>query len=65
VWPLAELAYAVLNVKSSPMLVPAAFVAENLKWYSVFGLRPAPIDADIATGLVPDPGSALHGAFDP
>jgi hypothetical protein len=64
VWPLAELAYAVLNVKSSPMLVPAAFVAENLKWYSVFGLRTVSF-ADTATGLDPDHGSDLHGAFDP
>ena len=64
-WPLAETAYDVLNVTSAPLLVPLAFVAEILKWYSVFAARPAAIDADTSTGLVPDPGSDLHGAFDP
>jgi hypothetical protein len=57
--------YVVLNVTSPPLLVPAEFVAEIRKWYSVFATRPAPIDADTAIGLVPDPGSDLHGAFDP
>ena len=51
-------AYDVLNVTSAPSLVPAAFVAEILKWYSVFATRPAAIDAETATGLDPDPGSA-------
>ena len=46
------------------MLVPAEFVAEILKWYSVFGVRPVTF-ADTATGLDPDPGSDLHGALDP
>jgi hypothetical protein len=40
------------------LLVPLAFVAEILKWYSVFAVRPAAIDADTATGLDPDPASA-------
>jgi len=56
--------YDVLNVTSAPWAVPAVFVAENLKWYSVFGVRAVSF-ADTATGLVPDPGSDLHGAFDP
>jgi len=47
------------------LAVPAEFVAENLKWYSVLGVRPAGIDADTATGLDPDPGSAEHGTLDP
>jgi hypothetical protein len=37
--------------------VPLELVAEILKWYSVFGVRPV-IFADTATGLDPDPGSA-------
>jgi hypothetical protein len=45
--------------------VPTAFVAENLKWYSVFATRPAAIDADTATGLDPDPGRLEHDTLDP
>jgi hypothetical protein len=57
--------YPVLNATSSPWLVPAAFVAEILKWYSVSAASPAAMDADTATGLDPDPGSAAHGTLDP
>ena len=63
--PGAGPTYGVLNVTSSPLLVPAAFVAENLKWYSVFAVRPAVTDAETVTGLDPDPGSAEQGALDP
>jgi hypothetical protein len=45
--------------------VPAAFVAEIRKWYSVFATRPAVIEAETATGLDPDPGSAEQGTLDP
>jgi hypothetical protein len=41
-----ELAYAVLNVRSSPLAVPSEFVAEIRKWYSVFATRPAVIEAE-------------------
>jgi hypothetical protein len=57
--------YDVLNVKSPPWLVPAAFVAEILKWYSVFAARPVASWTDTATGLEPEPGSAEHGTLDP
>jgi hypothetical protein len=46
------------------LAVPAAFVAVILKWHSVLGVRPVTF-ADTVTGLSPDPGNDLHGAFDP
>jgi hypothetical protein len=57
--------YGVLNVRSSPLLVPAAFVAVIRKWYSVFSARPTAIDAETGTGAEPDPGRAVHGAVEP
>jgi len=56
--------YGVLNATSGPSTVPPELFVTTLKWYPVFGVRPV-IFADTATGLVPDPGSDLHGAFDP
>jgi hypothetical protein len=62
---LSVFPYDVLNATSSPLAVPAEFVAVIRKWYSVFATRPAAIDADTATGLDADPGSVAHGALDP
>ncbi len=56
--------FSVLNVTSGPSTVPPELFVTTRKWYSVFGVRPT-MDADTVTGLVPDPGSDLHGAFDP
>jgi hypothetical protein len=53
---------SVVNVASSPLLVPAALVAEIRKWYSVFAVRPGlRTGADTATGVEPAPGNAEHG----
>jgi hypothetical protein len=41
------------------LAVPAAFVAEILKWYSVLAIRPDVRSADTATGLDADPGSVV------
>ena len=44
--------YDVLNVTSSPLLVPAAFVAEIRKWYPVIALAVLAFLAIIAIGAV-------------
>ncbi len=50
--------YEVLNVTSAPWAVPPAFVAEILKWYSVFAVRSLASSADTAYRARPGPARA-------